>query len=81
MSAHVLGQSTIRWNNGKPRISAYVTAWHWLSSNKEAGDSRPADWTTIGFAEDEFEKFDDRWLISRRSVKPAAGLAALGSPP
>ena len=81
MSAHVLGQSRIHWINGKPRISAYITAWHWLSANEEAGDLRPADRTTIGFAEDDFENVEGNWLISRRSVKPAAGLVAAGSAP
>jgi hypothetical protein len=79
MSAHVMGQSVITWSDGKPRLSAYITAWHWLAINKATGDSRPADWTTIGFAEDDFEYIAGRWLISRRSVKPAAGLVAMGS--
>lgn len=45
------------------------------------GDLRPADWTTIGLVEDDFGRFEGRWLIARRKVSPIAGLVAAGSPP
>ncbi|MGW4965643.1 hypothetical protein ACWEPL_51205 [Nonomuraea sp. NPDC004186] len=44
------------------------------------GDLRPADWTTIGLVEDDFGRFEGRWLIARRKVSPIAGLVAAGSP-
>ena len=78
---HVVGQVAIQWTDRTPKLSAYVTAWHWFSQNKHLGKARPADWPTIGFVEDEFQFRDRRWLISRRVLRPAAGLVATGSPP
>ncbi|MEV4364137.1 nuclear transport factor 2 family protein [Nonomuraea sp. NPDC049625] len=81
MVAHVLGQIAIEWDTGRPRVSAYATVWHWYQANPAQGDLRPADWTTIGLVEDDFEQYDGRWLIARRKVRPVAGLVATGSPP
>ncbi|MEW9553330.1 nuclear transport factor 2 family protein [Nonomuraea sp. NPDC050783] len=81
MVAHVLGQTAIEWDAGRPRVSAYATVWHWYRANAAQGDLRPADWTTIGLVEDDFEQYDGRWLIARRNVRPVAGLVAAGSPP
>ncbi|TMR33396.1 nuclear transport factor 2 family protein [Nonomuraea zeae] len=81
MVAHVLGQIAIEWEAGRPSVSAYATVWHWYQANASQGDLRPADWTTIGLVEDDFEQFEGRWLIARRTVSPITGLVAAGSPP
>jgi hypothetical protein len=76
--AHALGQYEIRWLDKKPRLSAYVTAWHWFERNRHLGTHRPADWTTIGFVTDDFDFVEGQWLIARRTLRPAAGLVATG---
>jgi hypothetical protein len=80
-SAHVVGQHRFSWHQGRPRIVAYVTAWHWFHENSHLGENRPADFTTVGYAEDEFTQVAGIWLISRRLVKPASGLVAFGDRP
>lgn len=80
-SAHVVGSHRFGWHHGRLRISAYVTAWHWFHENSHLGDERPADFTTVGYAMDEFTWVAGIWLISRRLVKPAAGLVAFGDRP
>jgi hypothetical protein len=81
MTAHVVGQTRFDWASGKPRLLSYVTSWQWFKVNAHLGDVRPADFTTIGYCEDDFEYAGGRWLISRRIVRPAAGLVAMGAPP
>lgn len=79
--AHVGGQSTIEWESGRPRLLAYATVWHWAATHTALGAHRPADWTTIGYIEDDYEQIDGRWLIARRRVSPVAGLVATGVAP
>ncbi|GHE76785.1 hypothetical protein GCM10017786_02460 [Amycolatopsis deserti] len=79
--AHVAGQSSIDWSSGRPHLSGYATVWHWAATRTASGEHRPADWTTIGRIEDDYEEAGDRWLIARRHVSPAAGLVATGSAP
>jgi len=81
MTAHVVGQTRFDWTNGKPRLISYVTSWQWFTANAQLGDLRPAEFTTIGHSEDDFEQVGGRWLISRRVVRPVAGLVAIGAPP
>jgi SnoaL-like domain len=81
MTAHVVGQRLIRWSHGKPRLLTYVTVWQWFVSKKSLGKDRPADFVTIGHSEDDFECAHGKWLISRRVVKPVAGLVAAGALP
>ncbi|MET9592089.1 nuclear transport factor 2 family protein [Streptomyces sp. NPDC006516] len=79
--AHVLGQTLIDWNEGKPHLQAYATVWHWSATRTLDGRHRPADWTVVGLVEDDFEQEDGRWLISKRYVAPVAGLVAGGTGP
>ncbi|GIO15661.1 hypothetical protein J19TS2_52160 [Cohnella xylanilytica] len=79
--AHVGGQSTVVWEDGRPRLLAYATVWHWASTHTESGAHRPADWTTIGYIEDDYERFEGDWLIAKRLVTPVAGLVAAGAAP
>ncbi|MEV6925142.1 nuclear transport factor 2 family protein [Dactylosporangium sp. NPDC051485] len=79
--AHVAGQSSIDWSSGHPHLSGYATVWHWAATRNLRGEHRPADWTTIGRIEDDYEFLEDRWLISRRRISPAAGLVATGAAP
>jgi hypothetical protein len=81
MHVHVVGQVLIEWVNSQPKLSAHVTAWHWLVANAHLGKLRSADWTTIGIVEDHFEQCESKWLICRRAVRPIAGLVATGSLP
>lgn len=81
MVAHVIGQSYIEWEEGKPVLTAYATVWHWFAGTALLGDYRPADWTVIGLVRDEFEEFEGEWLISRRDVRPVAGRVAAGRGP
>ena len=81
MTAHVVGQHRFRWSDGRPRLLSHVTSWQWFVVNADRGDLRPAEFTTIGYCEDDFEYIQGRWLIARRIVKPAAGLVAVGAPP
>lgn len=81
MTAHVVGQARFEWSSGKPRLISYITSWQWFSINAARGDLRPAEFVTIGYSEDDFECVDGKWLISRRHVRPAAGLVAVGAPP
>ncbi|MDL9945623.1 nuclear transport factor 2 family protein [Gordonia sp. ABSL11-1] len=77
--AHVAGQHVVRWHDDRPHLSGYATVWHWTATHDHAGRHRPADWTTIGRIEDDYQNLDGRWLISRRSVSRAAGLIATGA--
>ncbi len=81
MVAHVIGQSSIEWDGDRPVLTAYATVWHWFSSSAFPDHNRPADWTVIGLVRDEFEKYDGRWLISHRDVRPVAGRVAAGRGP
>lgn len=81
MTAHVVGQNWFEWSNGKPRLFSYVTSWQWFTANADQGDLRPAEFVTIGYSEDDFECVDGKWLVSRRHVKPAAGLLVIGALP
>lgn len=81
MSVHVVGQHRFSWIEGRPRISAYISAWHWFLDRAHLGSDRAADFMTIGYAEDEFTFIDGKWLISRRLVRPAAGLVGIGAMP
>ena len=81
MSVHVVGQHSFSWNDGTPCVAAYVSAWHWFLDNAHLGDMRAADFMTVGFAQDEFVLAEGKWLVSRRLVKPAAGLVAVGDRP
>src|SRR5437016_2603528 len=47
MVAHVAGQTLITWEDGKPHLTAYVTAWHWFAATADQGELRPADWTVV----------------------------------
>ena len=79
MTAHVLGQYVMTWEAGKAKVEAYVSSWQWYGINEHLGDLRPADFSTIGHSQDEFEYVDGHWLIASRSVRPVAGLTATGS--
>lgn len=79
--AHVLGQTFIEWTGNRPHLQAYATVWHWNTTRTPDGRPRPADWTVVGLAEDDFEQEDGRRLISRRHVAPVAGLVAAGTGP
>jgi hypothetical protein len=79
MVAHVAGQILIEWDGGRPRLTAYVTAWHWFADNASEGDLRPADWVVVSLVEDEFELADGEWLVSHRTVSPVAGIVAAGA--
>lgn len=79
--AHVAGQSSITWDDGRPHLSGYATVWHWARTRTPSGQHRPADWTTIGRIEDDYARIGGRWLITRRLVSPAAGLVATGTAP
>lgn len=81
MTAHVVGQHRFAWVDGRPRLFTYVTSWQWFVVNAHLGDTRPADFTTIGYSVDDFEHVDAGWLIARRHARPAAGLVAAGKPP
>ena len=81
MLAHVVGQHVIEWRDGKPHLTAYVTAWHWYNQHASKGEQRPADWTIIGLLDDDYELAGDTWLIARRTVVPVGGLVATGSLP
>ena len=81
MTAHVVGQKLIRWSHGKPQLLTYVTSWQWFENTRNLGKDRPADFVTIGYSEDDFECVYGEWLISRRVVKPVAGLVAAGALP
>jgi hypothetical protein len=58
-----------------------VTVWQWFLGKKNLGKDRPADFVAVGYSEDEFECAQGKWLISRRVVKPVAGLVAAGALP
>ncbi|WP_040797493.1 nuclear transport factor 2 family protein [Nocardia higoensis] len=79
--AHVIGQASIDWSGERPLLTAYATVWHWYTSITAPDDNRPADWTTVGLVNDEFEKYDGEWLIARRDVRPVAGRVAAGRGP
>src|SRR4051794_19341391 len=79
--AHVAGQTLIAWEDGRPRLKAYATAWHWFTANADQGDLRPADWAVVGYMEDDYEQVDGEWLVARRVVRPVAGVVATGLPP
>ena len=79
--AHVIGQTTIDWVDGRPHLEAYATVWHWAATRTPQGGHRPADWTVVGLVQDEFELEGGEWLISRRYVAPVAGLVATGRAP
>ncbi|MBL7498121.1 nuclear transport factor 2 family protein [Frankia sp. CNm7] len=79
--AHTSAPPDIDWDAGRPRLTGYATVWHWAAANTPTGHPRPADWTTIGLVEDDYQKVDGRWLIARRLITPAAGLVAVGTPP
>ena len=81
MTAHVVGQHLFVWSDGKPRLFSYVTSWQWFVANSSAGTNRPADFVTIGRAQDDFEFIEGKWLISSRIVAPVAGLTAIGVAP
>ncbi|MFD2416474.1 nuclear transport factor 2 family protein [Amycolatopsis pigmentata] len=81
MTAHVVGQHRFVWTDGKPRLLTSVTSWQWFVVNEHLGDTRPAEFVTIGYSEDDFDYVDGTWLIGRRIVRPAAGLVAIGAPP
>lgn len=81
MIAHVVGQHRFVWKDGVPRLITYVTSWQWFTQKAELGENRPADFATIGYAEDDFRYEDGRWLIFNRFVTPAAGIAAVGAKP
>jgi hypothetical protein len=81
MTAHVVGQHLFVWTEGKPRLYSYVTSWQWFAANSAAGSNRPADFVTIGRAQDDFELVSGKWLISNRVVAPVAGLTAIGVAP
>jgi hypothetical protein len=81
MVAHVAGQHLIEWDGDRPFLTGYATIWHWFRSSAWLGETRPADWTTVGLVEDEYECVDGRWLISRRTVSRVAGMVAVGLPP
>jgi hypothetical protein len=81
MVSHVVGQQDFTWSNGTPRLTTNVISWQWFKTKADAGDLRPADFATIGHAEDEFEFVNGKWLISKRLVRPAAGITAIGIPP
>src|SRR5205823_1647353 len=74
--AHVIGQTTIEWKDGRPHRCAYATGWHWYKEHASKGDLRPADWATIGFLEDDYEQVDGTWLIARRTLVPVGGVVA-----
>ena len=80
-TAHVVGQSIIEWDADRPRMTAYVTAWHWLSDGSDLGEARPSDWTVVGLVEDEYELVEGTWLAARRRVSPQGGLVAVGRLP
>lgn len=79
--AHVSGQATIDWVDGAPHLTAYATVWHWAAVKTARGEHRPADWTTIGLVEDEYQEHEGRWLIRNRLITPVAGLVATGAAP
>lgn len=81
MTAHVVGQHRFVWSNSKPKLLSHVTSWQWFTVNAHRGDLRPAEFTTIGYSEDDFEYVASKWLIARRVVRPVAGLVAVGAPP
>ncbi|WP_142098001.1 nuclear transport factor 2 family protein [Pseudonocardia cypriaca] len=81
MVAHVVGQHRFVWDGGTPRLITYVTVWQWFVANAHGGELRPADYVTIGHSVDEFRNVGDAWLIARRTVRPAAGITAIGSRP
>ncbi|PZU09074.1 MAG: hypothetical protein DI605_09825 [Sphingomonas sp.] len=80
MVTHILGQQFFAWKNGTPSLRTNVISWQWFLKNKDQGDMRPADFVTMGHANDEFTKVDGKWLISKRHVQPAAGITAIGTP-
>jgi hypothetical protein len=79
--AHVVGQSIVEWDGERPHLTAYVTAWHWFADRSHLGEQRPADWTTVGLVEDDYERVDGTWLIARRRVTPQGGIVAVGQLP
>ncbi len=81
MIAHVVGQHRFTWRDGVPRLITYVTSWQWFTANAGLGENRPADYATIGYAEDDFRFEEGKWLIFKRFVAPAAGATALGGRP
>jgi hypothetical protein len=82
MVAHVAGQSFVDCAEpGRPRLTAYVTAWHWFADRAREGELRPADWTIVTLVEDEYVPVEGEWLIERRTITPAAGMVAAGTLP
>lgn len=80
-TAHVVGQWIVAWDADRPRLTAYVTAWHWFTDRSHLGGTRPSDWAVVGLVEDEYELVGGTWLVARRRVSPQGGTVAVGQLP
>jgi len=66
-TAHVLGNIHIELAGDEARSRAYVTAWHWLSSEPA---NRPADFVVVGAYLDDLRRQSNGWRIIRRRFRP-----------
>jgi hypothetical protein len=80
-SAHFVADPLIEIDGDVAHGRTYVTGWTWV--RKPGADNvRPADWVFIGIYVDTFERTDEGWLISERTVEPLGpGATAAGSRP
>lgn len=78
-TAHALGNIHIELDGDRAKSRAYVTAWHWLTSDPAV---RPADFAVVGAYLDDLRRDPEGWRIVRRRFRPVgSSVLAVGELP
>jgi ketosteroid isomerase-like protein len=77
-TAHMVSHSDIEVHGDAAHARTYVTAWHWLKSSAQLGQTRPADFVLVAVYNDDFRREPEGWRIAHRRLEPL-GPGGVGS--